>query len=123
MTATWDPEEWLLNAGDALLQRKAAGSLATLSIWDRAVYSLWVADYGMRNAGDLQAAYDLWSVFKAEGVAAAAELGLPSLRLLFSLSDSEFEAIYGDMPYLVIESATLPQQWLMTILPCAWAAS
>ena len=47
-------ETWLVGAGDAVITKNAGG--VSLSPVERLVYCLWVADYGMRNAGDLDAA-------------------------------------------------------------------
>ena len=48
----------------------------------------------MRNAGDLQAAYDLNADFKIAGLHSARALHLPSATALFGLGDEDFEARY-----------------------------
>ena len=47
-----DNETWVVEAGDTVIQKKASCGIERLSPWERLVYCLWVADYGMRNAGD-----------------------------------------------------------------------
>jgi hypothetical protein len=87
-------ETWLLDAADAAIRRKVSSGLGALSDRERALYCLWVADYSMRNAGDLQSAYDLCAEFKSAGALAAGRLGLPFSVALFSLGDGEFVAQY-----------------------------
>ena len=50
--------------------------MRALSPVERLVYCLWVADYGMRNAGDLDTARDLYPDFQREAVELARELGM-----------------------------------------------
>jgi hypothetical protein len=51
MTVQIDNETWVIEAGDAVIQKKARSGMGSLAPWERLVYCLWVADYGMRNAG------------------------------------------------------------------------
>jgi hypothetical protein len=46
-------ETWLMETGDAIIRKKARYKIDD---WETLVYCLWVADYGMRNAGDLETA-------------------------------------------------------------------
>jgi len=85
-----DYESWLIDEAESVIRRKASVSLACMSPWERALYCLWVADYSVRNAGDLQAAYDLEADFKSAGLQAALALRLPAVSALFSLDDREF---------------------------------
>jgi hypothetical protein len=61
-----DNETWLLDAGDEVIQAKAAHGIDSLSARDRLIYCLWVADYAMRNAGDLSTASDLYAPSAAQ---------------------------------------------------------
>lgn len=99
-----DHETWLLDAGDAIVEKKAADGAAALSPLERLTYCLWVADYGMRNAGDLETAGDLYLPFLEEGRAAAQSLGLPHATAAFSLSKVELEQRYFTLfDQLVVE--------------------
>ncbi|WP_139354080.1 hypothetical protein [Sinorhizobium sp. A49] len=54
-----DNETWLVEAGCIVVETKALVGYAPLSPLERLIYCVWVADYGMRNAGDLKAAADV----------------------------------------------------------------
>ena len=54
-----DNETWIIEAGDAVIQKEARLGIGRLTPWEALVYCVWVADYGMRNAGDLDTAEDL----------------------------------------------------------------
>jgi hypothetical protein len=58
-----DNETWIVEEGDRISQKKARLGFDRLTDWERLVYSLWVADYGMRNAGDLSTARDVYADF------------------------------------------------------------
>ena len=90
-------ETWLLDAANGVIEKKAALGYASLAPVERLTYCLWVADYGMRNAGDLVAASDLYSSFIVDARAAAVELGLPRSMAAFSLSAKELEQRYFDL--------------------------
>jgi hypothetical protein len=64
---------------------------------ERLIHRLWVADYSMRNAGDLASAHDLAPRFLADGLAAARILGLPQANAAFALSAGEFERRFFDL--------------------------
>ena len=91
-----DHETWLVETGDCVIEKKAADP-SSLTPWERLVYCLWVADYGMRNAGDLEAATDLHGCFQGEGKVLAAELSLPLTLAAFSLSRSALQDRYFDL--------------------------
>jgi hypothetical protein len=54
-----DNETWLLNAGGRVIEKMAAEDYSSLTAVDRLTYCIWAADYGMRNAGDLETVADL----------------------------------------------------------------
>ncbi len=89
-----DNETWILDAGDAVIQKRAALGPAALQPLDSLIYCLWVADYGMRNAGDLGAAGDLYPDFQTEAANFAGELGLTTTRSAFALPRAELEQRY-----------------------------
>jgi len=80
------PESWLVEAGDAVIQKKADGGENSLSPWEKLVYCFWVADYGMRNAGDLDTAQDVYAGFLTEARRTAEKLSLRLSYQAFSLS-------------------------------------
>ena len=87
-----DNETWVVEAGDAVITKKAEG--VSLSPVERLVYCLWVADYGMRNAGDLDTARDLYHGFQREASELARELGLLFTRQSFELPAEILQAEY-----------------------------
>lgn len=96
MSEPSDNETWIIDAGDTVIIKKAASGLTSLTSIERLIYCLWVADYGMRNAGDLEAAGDLYADFQAEGARLATELSLPFTRESFALSIHELESQYHE---------------------------
>ncbi len=87
-----DNETWLIDAGDAVIAKRSVGD--HLSPIECLVYCLWVADYSMRNAGDLETARDLHPEFQNEAAGLASELGLPFTRESFALSAAALQAEY-----------------------------
>ena len=82
-------ETWLIDAGDIVINKEAKQGYVSLS-----QSSGWVADYGMRNVGDLVAALDLYPPFQEEARLAAMELGFPRSIAAFSLSTKDLEERY-----------------------------
>jgi hypothetical protein len=78
-----DNETWIIYAGDAVIKMKAVLGVSALSLIERLVYCVWVADYGMRNAGDLETAHDLYPNFQREAAYLAGEVGLGFTRESF----------------------------------------
>src|SRR6516225_3986141 len=91
-----DNETWILEAGDGVIQKKTRHGVSALTPWEKLVYCLWVADYGMRNAGDLVTASDLYSDFQPEGRRLAEELALPLTLEAFAMEATELEQEYFD---------------------------
>ena len=89
-------ETWILEAAIVPVEKMVSSGSASLSPWEVLVYCLWVADYGMRNAGDLAAATDLHADFQAEARRAAEYLALPLTFDAFSLNQSQLEQQYFD---------------------------
>lgn len=91
-----DNESWLLDTGHNVIVRKTEQGDSALTPVERLIYCLWAADYGIRNAGDLQAAADVYPRFHEDGRAAASDLDLPESMALFSLDTAELERTYLD---------------------------
>jgi hypothetical protein len=94
MSTQPDYETWLIEAGDGVIERKANFGVSSLSDVERLIYCLWVADYGMRNAGDLDTAYDLYPAFQAEGLELATRLSMPRAKALFEQPRHVMSALY-----------------------------
>jgi predicted HTH transcriptional regulator len=90
-------EDWIIEEGDEVAQKRAEHGKANLSKWETLVYCLWVADYGMRNAGDLGAAQDVYADFKREGAEISRTIGLKLTHDTFSLDNKAFEKQYFDL--------------------------
>lgn len=76
-------ESWLLDEGDKVVERKAEIGLEQLSEADQLLYCLWVADYSLRNAGDLESGNQLLPGWLARLVELAARLGLSGVESFF----------------------------------------
>jgi hypothetical protein len=96
MAVPSENETWVIEIGDAVIRKEAGSGAASLLPWEKLVHCLWVADYGMRNAGDLDTAADVYSQFQSEGVQLARELSLPFTLEVFSLPRNELENQYFD---------------------------
>jgi hypothetical protein len=98
----FENETWLINAGAVVIDKKRRGE-TPLTPRENLVYCIWVADYAMRNAGDLATAYDLFPSFDVDGRQLAKELSLRITDELFSLSTEEFQQRYFDLFHEVCE--------------------
>jgi hypothetical protein len=96
MSAPSDNETWIIEAGDDVIQKKARDGVSSLSPLERLIYCLWVADYGMTNAGALETAHDLHADFQTEGARLAKELGLQKTHVTFALPTPELQRQYFD---------------------------
>ena len=96
MSSYSDNASWVVIAGDAIIAKRAGVGTAVLSPVERLVYCLWVADYGMRNAGDLDTARDLHPDFQGEAAGLAGELGLEFTRDSFALPLETLQVEYFD---------------------------
>ena len=83
MTVPSENETWLIEAGDEVIQKMAASGSDGLSLWERLVYCLWVADYGMRNAGDLDTASRALERAATNGLSPV-RIGVEKSRILVS---------------------------------------
>jgi hypothetical protein len=91
-----DNETWIIDTGGTVVSKKARGSIACLSSWETLVYCLWVADYGMRNAGDLNTAAEIYPQFQLNARQMAKTLSLQLTHEAFSLPQSDLEREYFD---------------------------
>lgn len=91
-----DNETWVIDEGDRVIRKKAGVGFDGLTTWERLVYCLWVADYAIRNGGDLESAKDFFCDFQSIGTAAAANLSLPLTREIFAMDLDTLEREYLD---------------------------
>ena len=96
MIGPTDNETWLIDTAATVIRKKARGGIECLSLWETLVYCLWVADYGMRNAGALDAAADVYAQFHLNGRRIADVLSLRLTQEAFSLAESDLEREYFD---------------------------
>jgi hypothetical protein len=89
-------ETWVIEAGDAVVRKKAFAGLSALRPTERLIYCLWVADYGMRNTGNLETASDLYAQFQEEAIRLAKELSLEFTLETFSLPKESLEIQFFD---------------------------
>jgi hypothetical protein len=89
-------ESWIIEIGDTVIQKKARTGVGSLSPIERLIYCVWVADYGMRNAGDLETAHDVYSDFQPEAARLARELGLQQTHSAFALPSADLQREYFD---------------------------
>lgn len=94
MNEEMDHETWLIEAGDAVIQKKSQTGMSSLTSVERLIYCVWLADYSIRNAGDLMTAGDLYEPFYEEAVQFAKMLHLHSIERSFSLPMQNFVQEY-----------------------------
>lgn len=87
MVAPTENESWLIDRGDEIIEKKVDCGLDGLSAWERLVYCLWVADYSIRNAGDLDVAEDLYEGYRQDLVSFSEKQGLKQTSELFSMNE------------------------------------
>jgi hypothetical protein len=96
MNARIANQSWIVQTGDRVIQKKAQAGAASLGDWEQLVYCLWLADYMMRNAGDLANAQDMCPTFQRDAARLAERLGLAATREAFSLSQRKLQKEYFD---------------------------
>jgi hypothetical protein len=84
----------MIDAGDDVIQKERRTGIASLSAVERLIDCLWVADCGMRNAGDLEAARDVDAHFQTEAAQLSKEAGLRATHEAFALSRESLEREY-----------------------------
>ena len=94
MDKDFDNETWIVEVGGDVVKKKSLSGSVDLPDLEQLIYCLWVADYGMRNAGDLETARDLHSQFQSEAALLARELGLPFTQESFSLQERLLQTQY-----------------------------
>ncbi|UPG91048.1 hypothetical protein L2Y96_04510 [Luteibacter aegosomaticola] len=102
---TDDMEDWLIEVGDYVIQKKANVGLDGLSTIEVAIYAMWVVDYSVRNSGTLFPMTELYPEALEKLAAFAADNHLEALNALAS-AECDDEA-YGDVFYQWFELATL----------------
>lgn len=98
-----DNQTWVIEAGHEVLEQEATAGFSSLTAAERLLYCLWVADYSMRNGGDLATAEDVDKQFQEKGLAAAQELTLTKCIEAFSLARENFELRYFELFYTLCE--------------------
>ena len=93
---TIENETWIIEAGDAIIQKRAEQGDGALTPLEQ-LHCLWVADYGMRNAGDLITARDVYPAFRDEAARLSRELALPLTHSAFGLHRSDLEQCYFEL--------------------------
>jgi hypothetical protein len=90
-------ETWTVEVGGDVIEKKGAHGRAAPTPLEKLIYCVWVADYGMRNAGDLVTASDVYSQFQEEAASLALELGMPCTHAAFALPTADLEERYFDL--------------------------
>jgi len=89
-------ESWIIDAGDVVIKKMTNHGDSCLSPFERLIYCVWVADYSMRNAGDLDAAHDIYSDFQIEAARLVRELELKRTHAAFALPTADLQHQYFD---------------------------
>jgi len=89
-------ETWLIETADDVIEKKVEHGVNALSPIEHLIYCLWVADYSIRNAGDLDTAADLYEPFQSEAASIAQALSLSSTHQGFSLPAKTLEREFLD---------------------------
>jgi len=87
-------EDWVLQEGSIAVQQKALHGIQCMDPRTLLIYALWVCDYGMRNAGDLLPALDIFPDVLKAGKRSADTLEIVVARKLFGLDKDQFENMY-----------------------------
>lgn len=90
-------ESWIVEFGDEVIAKKYSEGLDNLTSVEKLIYCLWIADYSMRNSGDLQTAFELYPEFLREGLKQAQGMKLQKSIELFECGKREFEEIYFEL--------------------------
>lgn len=102
-------ESWLLDEGDKVVESKARLGLEKLSKADQLLYCLWVGDYSLRNAGDLESGDQLLPGWLPRLVELANELGLTKVEKFFrelpSAGKSAFDLYWDHFAELCQETS------------------
>lgn len=94
MSVLTENEDWIVERGGVVVEKKVRFGLSSLSDWEHLVYCLWIADYMMRNAGDFANSKDLYPSFQTEATARAKKLELTLTEQTFSLSLEQLQHEY-----------------------------
>jgi len=92
-----DNQTWLIDEGHGVIEKKTAIGVANLLPRERLIHCWWIADYSMRNAGDLATARELDPHYRSDGLAAAQALALARASAAFALSEGELERRFFDL--------------------------
>lgn len=87
-----DNETWIIEAGDDAIEKKETGG--NLTPLETLIICVWAADYGMRNAGDLEVAKDVYPNFQHEACSLARQLSLRYTLESFSMPESQLVSSY-----------------------------
>ena len=98
-----DNETWLIETGDLVIRKKAKSGIDGLLPWEALVYCLWAADYGMRNAGDLDAAKDVHPTFHEQAHRIGKQLSLILTQDMFALSKDALALQYFERFELICD--------------------
>lgn len=94
MSALSDNQNWIIEVGDQIIQKRAAAGSPSLSLKERLLLCLWVADYCMCNAGDLSQSNILYEHWKQEAAQLAQQLSLAQTFAFFSLDEETLALQY-----------------------------
>jgi hypothetical protein len=83
-----DNETWILERGHEIIEKMSSVGYESLGSEEKLVYCFWVLDYSIRNAGDLETAYDLFPKYLYEGFVNAKQLNLNETINYFGQSKS-----------------------------------
>lgn len=82
-------EDWLLDAGDAVVERKASVGYKGLTDLEKTIYCLWVVDYAVRNSGTLDPLDELHPIALDELRILSADQGYRALHTVVATVDDE----------------------------------
>ena len=94
MSTVSENENWVVDRGGLVVEKKAQSGAASLNVWERLVYCLWVTDYMMRNAGDFANAVDMYPDFQTDAKRFAEQLSLRITCEAFSLPQRKLQQEY-----------------------------
>jgi hypothetical protein len=94
MSAVTENEDWIVDRGALVIEKKAQSGADSLNEWERLVHCFWLADYMMRNAGDFANAKEMCPDFQRDAKRLAQQLSLPLTSEAFGLSQRKLQREY-----------------------------
>ncbi|MBD3673143.1 MAG: hypothetical protein HUJ26_06410 [Planctomycetaceae bacterium] len=92
-----DNETWIIEFGDEIIQKKSQNGFESLNDYEQLVFLVWIADFSIRNAGDLVSGKDIRPGFKQEILSLARKLSYSVMIQAFDQPDEDLIENYYNL--------------------------